>query len=173
MKTEKTNVLTTVLFVVYLLALTWIILFKLQFSLEGWTRVRVLNLIPFQGSFDVIGVFRSAEIRNNILAFVPLGLFLCMVKGEWSFGKKLLPIVGLTLAYEITQFVLAIGRADITDILSNTLGGIIGVGVYALLYRILKGRTNRIINILALVLLICAAALVVLMLVNGRWVRIR
>ncbi|EGW41936.1 putative membrane protein [Desulfosporosinus sp. OT] len=37
--------------------------------------------------------------------------------------KKVLAIVVLTLAFEISQYIFVIGRADITDVLSNTLGG--------------------------------------------------
>ncbi len=69
--------------------------------------------------------------------------------------KKLLSILGLTLAFEIIQFVLAIGRSDITDILANTLGGTIGIGIYELLFKILKHRTNKFINLFALVLTSC------------------
>lgn len=133
---------------------------------------RVINLIPLLGSFDAGGVIRFVEIRNNILVFIPLGIYICMLKAKWSFAKKALAIAVLTLAFEITQFIFAIGRADITDVLSNTLGGVIGIGIYALAFRLLKGRTNKVINVLAAVLTISALLLVALLLVNNRWVRI-
>jgi glycopeptide antibiotics resistance protein len=75
-----------------------------------------------------------------------------MLKSQWSFTKKVLATVALTLAFEITQFIFAIGRADITDVLSNTLGGVIGIGVYALLFKLMKGKTNKVLNVLATVL---------------------
>lgn len=31
----------------------------------------------------------------------------------------------------------------------NTLGGIIGIGIFTLLSKVLKGRTNKVINVLA------------------------
>jgi len=87
--------------------------------------------------------------------------------------KKILAIVGLTFVFEIIQFIFVIGRADITDVLSNTLGGVIGIGIYALLSKVLKGRTNKVINVLAAVSTILALLLVALLLVSHRWVRIK
>ncbi|HWQ42364.1 MAG TPA: VanZ family protein [Desulfosporosinus sp.] len=173
LKSEKRNTLTLVLFVIYLLALTWLILFKLQFSIPVIKEGRIINLIPLLGSYGDNGVIRFAEIRVNILAFVPLGIYICMLKAEWPIGKRVLAIVGLTSVFEIIQFIFAIGRADITDVLSNTLGGIIGIGMYALLSKVLKGRTNKVINVLAAVFTILALLIVALLLISHRWVRIK
>jgi glycopeptide antibiotics resistance protein len=134
---------------------------------------RVVNLIPLLGSFDNNGVIRFSEIRNNILVFIPLGIYIGMLKSKWSFAKKVLATVVLTLAFEITQFIFAIGRADITDVLSNTLGGVIGIGIYALLFKLMKGRTNKVLNVLAAVLTALIILFVALLLVNQRWVLIQ
>lgn len=172
-KPEKQNMLTLVLFAVYLLALAWLILFKLQFSIPVVEEGHVFNLIPLRGSFDSDGVIRFSEIRNNILAFIPFGIYIYMLKGNWSFAKKVLAALVLTMAFEVAQFAFAIGRADITDVLSNTLGGIIGIGLYALLFKLMKGKTNKILNVLAAVITLLAIVLVILLLVNHRWVRIK
>lgn len=172
-ESKKRNTLTLVLFVIYLLALTWLILFKLQFSIPNMTEGRIINLIPLLGSFDAGGVLRFAEIRVNLLAFIPFGIYICMLKAKWSFGKKVVAIAALSLTFEIIQFLFAIGRADVTDVLSNTLGGMIGIGVYALLSKVLKGRTNQVINGLAAVFTVLAVFLVALLLANHRWVMIR
>lgn len=155
MKSEKQNTLTIILFVIYILVLTGIILFKLPFYSKISDGIRVINLIPFQGSFDENGVILLREIVYNILLFIPLGIYICMLKSEWSFVKKTLPIIGLTLALEVIQFIFAIGRTDITDIFNNTLGGIIGIGIYALLFKIFQNRTIKVVNILALVFTVC------------------
>ena len=172
-KFEKRNTLTRVLFVIYLLALTWMILFKLQFSIPQMKDGRIINLIPFAGSFDSNGVIRFSEIRVNVLAFIPLGIYIGMLQTQWSFVKKLLAIVGLALAFEITQFMFAIGRADITDVLSNTIGGMVGIGIYTALSKILEGRTNKVISLLAAACTILALLLVALLLMSHRWVRIQ
>ena len=172
-KFEKRNTLTRVLFVIYLLALTWMILFKLQFSIPQMNDGRIINLIPFAGSFDSNGVIRFSEIRVNVLAFIPLGIYIGVLQTQWSFVKKLLAIVGLALAFEITQFMFAIGRADITDVLSNTIGGMVGIGIYTALSKILEGRTNKVISLLAAASTILALLLVALLLMSHRWVRIQ
>lgn len=172
-KTEKRNASTFVLLIIYLLALTWLILFKLQFSIPVMKEGRVINLIPLLGSFDDNGVIRFAEVRVNILAFIPLGIYIGMLKASWSFMKKVVAIVILTLIFEITQFIFVIGRADITDVLSNALGGIIGIGIYALLSKVLKGKANKVINVLAGIFTVFALLVVALLLVSHRWVIIK
>jgi glycopeptide antibiotics resistance protein len=64
-------------------------------------------------------------------------------------------VIGLTLTFEAVQFIFAIGRSDITDILGNTLGGLIGIGIYTLASKIFKNRTAQVVNMLALVLTVC------------------
>lgn len=155
MKSKKRNTLTIVLLAVYILVLTGIILFKLPFYSESSDNIRVINLIPLQGSFDYNGVFNSREVIDNILLFIPLGVYIGMLKREWSFVRKVLPAIGLSLLFEVIQFIFAMGRTDITDILGNTLGGIIGIGIYALLFKIFKSRTVKMVNILALALTVC------------------
>lgn len=71
------------------------------------------------------------------------------------------------------QFIFAIGRADITGVFSNTLGEVIGIGIYALLFKLMKGKANKVLNVLAAVLTALAILFVVLLLVNHRWVRIK
>lgn len=173
LKSEKRSALTFGLFVTYLLALTWLILFKLQFSITVMDEGRIINLIPLLGSFDHNGFIRFSEIIINILAFIPMGIYICMLKAPWSFVKKILTIVGLTFIFEIIQFIFAIGRSDITDLLSNTLGGIIGIGIYAMLSKVLNGRTNKVINVLAAIFTVLVLLLVVLLLLSHRWVRIK
>lgn len=156
MKSKKRNTLTIVLFAIYILVLIGIILFKLPFYSEFLSDgIRVINLIPFQGSFDYNGVFNSREVIDNILLFIPLGVYIGMLKSEWSFVRKILPAIGLSLLFEVIQYIFAMGRTDVTDILGNTLGGIIGIGIYALLFKVFKSRTIKIVNILALTLTVC------------------
>lgn len=156
-KTKKQYALTIALLAVYLLLLTGIILFKLPLY-SPLADERAINLIPLMGSFNEHGVLVLREIVYNILLFVPLGVYICMLTSDWSFKKKVIPIVSLTLAFEVIQFIFALGRSDITDVLGNTLGGIIGVGVYALLFLVFKDRKAKIINVLASAVTFCVAA---------------
>ena len=165
-KTEKRN--TLALFLIYALILSWAILFKLQFSPPVMEEGRVLNLIPFPGSFDGGGLMLSGETKANIFVFIPFGVYVCMLKPKWSFGRNILVIAAVSAAYETMQFIFAIGRADITDLLSNTLGGLMGVCLYALAHRLFKGRTDKIINGFAAVCTVLAVSLIALLLLLNR-----
>ena len=49
---------------------------------------RSVNLIPFMGSVIVNGRIDISEIINNILVFIPVGIYVCMLKKDWSILKK-------------------------------------------------------------------------------------
>jgi glycopeptide antibiotics resistance protein len=171
---EKPKIVSLILFGIYLLALTWSILFKLQFHLPYALDNRVINLIPLMGSLNAVGILSFGEITLNIIAFAPFGIYSCMLKPSWPTLERLAMIAGLSLTYEATQFIFAIGRADITDVLSNTLGGAIGIGIYALASLFLKDKTSKAATITAA----ASTALVLIfavgfMLTNRRWIMLR
>ena len=49
------------------------------------------------------------------------------------------------------QYILAVGRSDITDVLTNTAGGLLGLAVYSMAARLIGNRikANRLFSILA------------------------
>lgn len=159
MKKEQRMILG--LFLFYLILLTWIILFKMQLSLSAFSHSRSVNLIPYGACVFTNGKLDFDEIFSNIIAFLPIGVYVSMLKPEWDFPKKLLPAFGISLFYEVMQFVFAIGASDITDLINNTLGGLIGILVFAFLQKVFGEKTCKILFVLAvlctvlLVLLIC------------------
>ena len=108
---KQNRKLTKVLLMVYLLALTWIILFKLQMDFSNLRDMnyRSVNLIPFAGSGIVNDRVDVSEILLNVAAFVPFGIYVSMLKPDGGFWKKVLPIFCVSLFYEVMQYVLAIG----------------------------------------------------------------
>ena len=160
------NKITAGLFAVYLLALTWIIVFKMQFSFQGLPDFREINLIPFAGSANVNNQIDFNEIIYNVLVFIPFGIYISMLKSNWSFLKKIAVIAGVSLLFEVLQFIFAIGASDITDFIGNTLGGIIGVGVYIVFCKLFSTKANKILNVLTSIGVIFLVALV-LFLISG------
>ena len=77
--------LTIGLFIIYIVALVWIILLKLQFSFASLDHFRGINLIPFAGSVIVNGKIELSEIFENIIIFIPFGIYICMLKPKWKF----------------------------------------------------------------------------------------
>lgn len=148
---EKNHELVTkILFLIYFGILTWIILFKMQFSIHSLPFIRNINLIPFAGTAVVNGQLDYNEIINNIIIFIPFGLYISMLRIDWSFLQKLFPIFLVSLFYESFQYFLAIGGTDITDLIGNTLGGALGIILFMLFSKVLKDKTHKVLNILAL-----------------------
>ncbi|NWL90430.1 hypothetical protein DMN77_23035 [Paenibacillus sp. 79R4] len=160
-KESKQKLLTTCLLVVYLIVLTWIILFKMQFSIRDFDHYRNLNLIPFHGSTITNNGVNFSEIYNNIIIFVPFGLYVSMLKSNWPFWKKVAPIATVSLLFEVSQFIFAIGASDITDLIGNTLGGVIGIAIHLILCRLFKAdfKVNKFLNIFSLIGTICVVIL--------------
>ncbi|MGI6728624.1 MAG: VanZ family protein [Anaerovoracaceae bacterium] len=133
MKNRK-NKATKIAFVLYLLFLVWLVIFKFNFSLNDIHKVREVNLIPFYYDNVMEGDIPLFEALFNLLVFIPFGFLLHKI---WN-GKiywKVSIILGLSLLFEITQYVLSVGASDITDLITNTLGGIIGIGCAAILSK--------------------------------------
>lgn len=150
MKNEmKSSKLLWILAAIYILVLFWIILFKGQMSLEHLPHIRNINLIPFGEMLILNGAPDFGEVFDNMLIFVPLGLYLAMLNFGRSHWVQILTAAGVSLVLETLQYVLAVGASDITDLLANTLGGAVGVGIYALCARIFKGRADKILLIFA------------------------
>lgn len=164
-KSKMCNKLTVALFTIYLLILTWIILFKMQFSLTAFGQYRNINLIPYAGSLIVNGRIDLSEIFQNIFVFVPTGIYMCMLDNSRSFLQKALPVAVFSLTLEVLQYVFAIGATDITDLIGNTLGGIIGIAIYQLIQKLLKSenKTNKVLQILALIGTIGLTALIIIL----------
>ncbi|MEK4511501.1 VanZ family protein [Paenibacillus sp. FSL K6-2524] len=166
---RRQKIFTMSLLVVYCLALTWIILFKMCFSFQDLPNFRGVNLIPFVGSVIINNQIDFNEIMNNILIFVPFGIYISMLKPDWTFLKRVAPIASVSLVFEVFQFIFAIGATDITDFIGNTLGGLLGIGVYFVLCKLFKTeiKTNKILNVIALIGTVCFIALFGLLILNN------
>ena len=65
---KKSYYIASILFLLYLVLLIWIILFKLQFSITALDRVREINLIPFYYKEEIsfhVWFFREAVLGAN------------------------------------------------------------------------------------------------------------
>jgi glycopeptide antibiotics resistance protein len=68
---------------------------------------------------------------ENFLIFIPLGLFLSIYFKKMTLRRKLFYTFAFSLTLELVQYVFAIGMWDINDIITNTLGGLFGLSLYA------------------------------------------
>lgn len=125
-----------ILFVIYIVFICWVVLFKMATSIEDIPHLRGINLVPFKyiGNADWL----LLEAIYNVLAFIPAGFFFSLFLSNRS--KSALGIVAVflfSLIIEIIQWVFQIGASDVTDLICNTLGGVIGWIVFIIVRRLL------------------------------------
>lgn len=168
MKSNKKINLAKTLFGIYCLLLVWIILFKFSVSINdiiGLDKLRKINLIPFYYSNGVVLFFYFKEVIENLLIFIPFGIYLKMLNKDNR--KIFLSGCLFSIILEISQFILKLGVTDITDIITNSFGVAIGVYLYVLLEKIFKNREkiNKILKIIALIgtILLCSMLLLLLL----------
>jgi glycopeptide antibiotics resistance protein len=154
------RILLFVLFVSYLVLLAWIVLWKLEVPYVGGGALREIKLIPFlpSGGFGTVKPF---ELIANLVLFVPFGMCLTMLAPSWAWWKVAAVIAGSSLVLEAAQYVLAVGSSDITDVIVNTAGGVVGIGLVAVAARWLRERTAKVMTrvcsiVLALALVLSA-----------------
>lgn len=140
-KFQRLYLITVVLFAVYLIFLVWCILFKLEFSLSHIETTRAYNFIPFHYEDGHNVRFHISEVIENVLIFIPVGIYLGLIFKRRSHWKKAAFIFVFSLVLECSQYALAIGCFDITDLITNTLGGCIGVGIYMTVHTL--GRNKQ------------------------------
>ncbi len=166
---KRLKPIISVLFVIYLLVLVWVILFKLQFSLSDIDHSRTINLIPFHYSVSAGERFHIEEAIDNVLIFIPFGFFLYMLAPSLKLRNKIFLILGTSLALEIAQYVFAIGGTDITDLITNTLGGTIGIVLYELLLKTVKDKQkiDAVISVVAGIVTILFFAMLTVLLISN------
>lgn len=164
---RKINI-TQILLGVYSVLLIWIILFKASFSISDFIALsgeRSINLIPFYYSTEVN--FHLREVIANMLIFVPLGIYLKMLDKD---NKKVI-LFGFvfSILLEISQFIFGLGATDITDVITNTVGTILGVCGYVLIEKIFKNKEkiNNVLRTIALIVTILFTLLMMLLIISN------
>ncbi len=155
--------LVVALFVTYLVLLTWLVVWKLHVPYLGGADEREIKLVPFVASAGA-GANAPFEVLANFAIFVPFGLYLGLVAPSWPWWKAAGAAAGLSLALEVAQYALAVGKSDITDVLVNTAGALAGFGVVALARNVLPARAvvvlTRVLSIATVLVLLGAGLLV-------------
>lgn len=100
--------------------------------------LRTVSALPGLGWVD----YAVAEFSGNILLFVPMGLLLTLLLGAWRWWLAVTIGIASTLGIEFVQLFLPARFTDVRDLLANTIGTVIGVGV-ALLVTVWRRRTGR------------------------------
>ncbi len=148
---NKTNNLTKILFIIYMIALFWIIIFKFDIPFSNLGYMRSINLIPFSESLIINDKLDFREMIKNAVIFLPLGIYLEILFKKYSTCRKIFFVFLISFICEVSQFILGVGASDITDIINNMIGGIIGIAIYKVIVKIIKNdvKAQKIINVIA------------------------
>lgn len=107
---------------------------------------RPMNLVPFIDAMYGRGDF-VRQIVLNVVMTVPFGFLLPLANQKLKFGHVVLATFLLSLGIELIQpLVSGFRSSDITDIITNVAGGIIGYGIYFIckpLAMKILGRVKR------------------------------
>lgn len=140
MKKKIINTLFVTSLIFYILFLLWNILFKYISPMElfssGRYFSRSINLIPFNDILN--GNYNELDIWGNVILFIPLGIYINMFFKYSKILRNIGKVICISLLFEVSQYIFAIGATDITDIITNMFGGIIGIGLYLIIKKVIK-----------------------------------
>ena len=130
--------LTMITFLIYMTAVMWLCLTPAHVNIPSAQKILFhfhgvpYNIIPFQGF--------SIEFFLNIVMTFPLGVYIFLFNYRTPFERTILYGFCFSLFIESNQFIwdylLNLQRlADIDDLITNTLGTIIGFSLMLILYQ--------------------------------------
>lgn len=146
-----------------LFAMYFVVLFQITIFRDSNFGVRIVNIIPFVTIVEYFQFVLSGNritgilnIAGNLIIFLPLGYMTAVLFPKM---RKLTRIFVLASAFslviEIFQYVFMCGRADIDDVLLNTLGGVIGYWAFVIVSRLLKPEKYVILTSALMVAVLC------------------
>ena len=161
--TALTKIGTVVVWTVFVLYLAFLLRLLLFSRTPG--SERSLNLVPFAsissylfGDSAVEQRFAAGNVIGNVVAFVPLGAFLPLLRRRTGLWTNLLIVVCASVAVEIVQGIFGVGASDIDDVILNTLGGLVGILFFSLL-RVLLPSWRWVITVMAVLSLMAVPIL--------------
>ena len=122
---------------------------------------RNINLIPFSG-------YRSRrklleDVLVNFFLYAPFG-FLLSMKSKGRKNSYLLLVIPLvtSVIFESLQYILSLGGTDITDIIMNALGAVLGFCFYRATVQIFK-NSEKLDRSYTVIMSLCAIIVLFLM----------
>ena len=101
-----------------------------------------VNFVPFVYLFDYPNLYVTLlNIIGNVAMFIPLGIVWPAVYKELNTPVKAIAAgAGVSFVIEILQLPFFDRATDVDDLLLNTLGFLVGYGIYLLVKKLRKGR---------------------------------
>lgn len=141
-----------VLFIVYLIALTYLMFFSESMGRTGNSQGHYAYNLQLFKEIKRFYIYRERigikavmlNLGGNVIGFMPFGFILPIVsrRGRRWYNTWILGFL-LSLCIETTQLVFKVGSFDVDDLLLNTVGGILGFLVYKIVQTIRIRRRLR------------------------------
>lgn len=159
-ETRKIKTIFKVLFILYLVLLIKVILFKYplfmtvsmfkeSFNTPFSTKLMYSNFMPFKTiSYYLAGKpslsVAKINLIGNIIAFIPFGAIVpVLFKKFRSMKFTILFSFLLSLLFEIIQLLTSIGAFDVDDIMLNVIGAILGYIIFKIFYKIIENKEKN------------------------------
>lgn len=141
---KKIKPLSIAIFILYLF-LIWVffidrglIIHELTGAYLSFIRPFTLHKANLTPSISLMLNEGKAVLLLNLTAFIPMGFFICCFTRGNNKYKNISFVVLIPIVIEILQYIFATGALDINDIILNTVSGLIGVLIFAIIKKIIK-----------------------------------
>ena len=176
-KIKRLNILSIILFCIYILLLIWIVLFKCNIYLSitnGYFEFKTLTLkerfdyylIPFIDYINNDSTQTFIKLKDgilNVFVFIPLGLYLSFFIKKNKFIKVIFYTFLISLLFEIIQLFSLLGSFQTEDLILNTFSGLLGYIIYKIIY---KEKNIKVLNILSLICIIILTPILIYGVIN-------
>lgn len=174
---KRLNILSIILFCIYILLLIWIVLFKCNIYLSitnGYFEFKTLTLkerfdyylIPFIDYFNNDSTQTFIKFKDgilNVFVFIPLGLYLSFFIKKNKFIKVIFYTFLISLLFEIIQLFSLLGSFQTEDLILNLFSGLLGYIIYKIIY---KEKNIKVLNILSLICIIILTPILIYGVIN-------
>ena len=174
---KRLNILSIILFCIYILLLIWIVLFKCNIYLSitnGYFEFKTLTLkerfdyylIPFIDYFNNDSTQTFIKFKDgilNVFVFIPLGLYLSFFIKKNKFINVIIYSFLISLLFEIIQLFSLLGSFQTEDLILNTFSGLLGYIIYKIIY---KEKNIKVLNILSLICIIILTPILIYGVIN-------
>ena len=174
---KRLNILSIILFCIYILLLIWIVLFKCNIYLSitnGYFEFKTLTLkerfdyylIPFIDYFNNDSTQTFIKFKDgilNVFVFIPLGLYLSFFIKNNKFIKVIFYTFLISLLFEIIQLFSLLGSFQTEDLILNLVAGLLGYIIYKIIY---KEKNIKVLNILSLICIIILTPILIYGVIN-------
>ena len=174
---KRLNILSIILFCIYILLLIWIVLLKCNIYLSitnGYFEFKTLTLkerfdyylIPFIDYFNNDSTQTFIKFKDgilNVFVFIPLGLYLSFFIKKNKFINVIIYSFLISLLFEIIQLFSLLGSFQTEDLILNTFSGLLGYIIYKIIY---KEKNIKVLNILSLICIIILTPILIYGVIN-------